>query len=98
MMGDQNLSNPRPVDGALSLALIRLGSDEPSCSYIGHLCDKMDIVYYQVRLLQNRLNVNPSVKDKWVPGMGAIHESLNRKCLILCSRHINDLYMGNIIL
>ena len=34
MMGDQNLSDPRPVDGALSLALIRLVSDEPSCSCI----------------------------------------------------------------
>ena len=29
MMGDQNLSDPRPVDGALSLALIKLASDEP---------------------------------------------------------------------
>ena len=29
MMGDQNLSDPRPVDGALSLALIRLAFDEP---------------------------------------------------------------------
>ena len=29
MMGDQNLSNLRPVDGALSLALIRLASNEP---------------------------------------------------------------------
>uniref|UniRef100_A0A2N9GC27 Domain X domain-containing protein n=1 Tax=Fagus sylvatica TaxID=28930 RepID=A0A2N9GC27_FAGSY len=65
MMGDQNLLDPRPVDGALSLALI-----------------------------QNRLNVNPSVEEKWVSGMGAIHESLNRKCLPLCSDHINDLYTG----
>ena len=58
----------------------------------------MDTVYYWVRLLQNSLNVNPSVEDKWVPGMGAIHESLNRKCLPFCSHHINDLYMGNITL
>ena len=29
MMGDQNLSDLRPVDGALSLALIRLASNEP---------------------------------------------------------------------
>ena len=98
MMGDQNLLDPRPVDGALSLALIRLASDEPSCSCIGHFCDRMDTVYYRVWLLQNRLNVNPSVEDKWVPGMGVIHESLNRKCLPLCSHHINDLYMGNITL
>ena len=98
MMGDQNLSDPRPIDGALSLALIRLASDEPSCSCIGHFCDRLDTIYYWVRLLQNRLNVNPFVEDKWVPGMGAIHESLNRKCLPLCSHHLNDLYMGNITL
>ena len=98
MMGDQNLSDPRPVDGALSLALIRLASDEPSCSCIAHFCERMDTVFYQVRLLENRLNVNPSVEDKWVPGMGAIHESLNRKCLPLCSNHINDLYIGKITL
>ena len=46
MIGDQNLSDPRPVDRALSLALIRLASDEPSCSYIGHFYDRMDTVYY----------------------------------------------------
>ena len=65
---------------------------------IGHFCDRMDTVYYRVRLLQNRLNVNPFVEDKWVPGMGVIHESLNWKCLPLCSHHLNDLYMGNITL
>ena len=65
---------------------------------IGHFYDKMDTVYYRVQLLHNHLNVNPSVEDKRVPGMGAIHESLNRKCLLLYSRHINDLYMGNITL
>ena len=75
MMGDQNLSDPRPIDGALSLALTRLASDEPSCSCISHFCCRMDTVYYRVHLLQNRLNVNPSAEDKWVPGMGAIHES-----------------------
>ncbi|KAF3949933.1 hypothetical protein CMV_024256 [Castanea mollissima] len=46
----------------------RLASDEPSCSCIGHFCDRMDTVHYRVQLLQNRLNVNPSVEDKWVPG------------------------------
>ena len=65
---------------------------------ISHFCDKMDTVYYWVRLLQNHLSVKPSVEDKWVLGMGAIHESLNRKCLLLCSCHTNDLYMGNITL
>ena len=44
---------------------------------IGHFCDRMDTVYYRVQLLHNHLNVNPSVEDKRVPGMGAIHESLN---------------------
>ena len=94
MMGDQNFSNPRPVNGALSLALIRLAFDEPSCSCIGHFCDRMDTVYYRVRLLQNCLNVNPSVEEKWVPRMGAIHESLNWKSLPLCSHHINDFIYG----
>uniref|UniRef100_A0A2N9I5T3 DYW domain-containing protein n=1 Tax=Fagus sylvatica TaxID=28930 RepID=A0A2N9I5T3_FAGSY len=98
MMGDQNHLDPRPVDGALSLALIRLAYDEPSYSCIAHFCDRMDTVFYWVRLLQNRLNVNPSVEEKWVSGMGAIHESLNRKCLPLCSDHINDLYTGKITL
>uniref|UniRef100_A0A2N9GL33 Domain X domain-containing protein n=1 Tax=Fagus sylvatica TaxID=28930 RepID=A0A2N9GL33_FAGSY len=98
MMGDQNLSDPRPVDGALSLALIRLAYDEPSYSCIAHFCDRMDTVFYRVWLLQNRLNVNPSVEEKWVSGMGAIHESLNQKCLPLCSDHINDLYTGKITL
>ena len=51
MMGDQNLLDPRPVDGALSLALIRLASDEPSCYCIGHLCNIMDTIYYRVWLL-----------------------------------------------
>uniref|UniRef100_A0A2N9F844 Domain X domain-containing protein n=1 Tax=Fagus sylvatica TaxID=28930 RepID=A0A2N9F844_FAGSY len=75
-----------------------LAYDEPSYSCIAHFCDRMDTVFYRVRLLQNRLNVNPSVEEKWVSGMGAIHESLNRKCLPLCSDHINDLYTGKITL
>ena len=48
MMGDQNLLDPRPVDGALSLALIRLAPNEPSCSCISHFCGRMDTVYYRV--------------------------------------------------
>ena len=94
MMGDKNLSDPKPVDGTLSLALIRLASDEPSYSCVAHFCDRKDTIVYRVRLLQNRLNVNPLDEKKWVPGMGAIHESLNRKCLPLCPDHIHDLYMG----
>ncbi|GMY19725.1 nuclear intron maturase 3, mitochondrial-like [Fagus crenata] len=45
IMGDQNLSDPRPVDGALSLALIRLAYEEPSYSCITHFCDRMDTVF-----------------------------------------------------
>ncbi|KAK7344993.1 hypothetical protein VNO77_15321 [Canavalia gladiata] len=96
MMGDRNFSDPKPVDGALSLAIVRLASNEPPSHCIAHFCDKTTTVFYRVRLLQNSLNVNPLEKDKWVQGMGAIHESLNRKCLPLCTDHVNDLYMGRI--
>ncbi|XP_006599285.1 nuclear intron maturase 3, mitochondrial isoform X2 [Glycine max] len=78
MMGDRNLSDPKPVDGALSLAVVRLASDEPPCHCIAHFCDKTTTVFYRVHLLQNRLNVSPLDKEKWVQGMGVIHESLNR--------------------
>uniref|UniRef100_I1MQQ9 Domain X domain-containing protein n=1 Tax=Glycine max TaxID=3847 RepID=I1MQQ9_SOYBN len=87
MMGDRNLSDPKPVDGALSLAVVRLASDEPPCHCIAHFCDKTTTVFYRVHLLQNRLNVSPLDKEKWVQGMGVIHESLNRKCLPLCTDH-----------
>ncbi|KAJ6747571.1 COX1/OXI3 INTRON 1 PROTEIN-RELATED [Salix koriyanagi] len=60
MMGDKNLSDPKPVDGALSLLLIRLASDEPSHSCIGHFCDKTDTVMYRVRLLQKHFKCEPS--------------------------------------
>ncbi|KAF8403592.1 hypothetical protein HHK36_011696 [Tetracentron sinense] len=98
MMGDNNLSDPKPVDGALSMALIRLASDEPSCSCVAYFCNRTDTIVYRIRLLQNSLNVNPLDKKKWVLGMGAIHESLDRKCLPLCSDHISDLYLGKISL
>ncbi|KAI4332734.1 hypothetical protein L6164_017618 [Bauhinia variegata] len=98
MMGDRNLSDPTPVDGVLSLALIRLASDEPPCYCIAHFCAKTTTVFYRVQLLQRSLNVNPLDKDKWVRGMGVLHESLNRKCLPLCSDHLSDLYMGRITL
>lgn len=98
MMGDKNLSDPKPVDGALSLALIRLASDEPSHSCVAHFCDSIDTIMYRVRLLQNHLNMNPTDEASCVKGMGFIHESLNQKCLPLCADHINDLYMGKITL
>ncbi|XP_047153014.1 nuclear intron maturase 3, mitochondrial-like [Vigna umbellata] len=98
MMGDRNLSDPKPVDGALSLAVVRLAFDEPPSQCIAHFCDKTTTILYRVYLLHNRLNVNSSEKEKWVQGMGVIHESLNRKCLPLCTDHVNDLYMGRITL
>lgn len=96
MMGDQDLSDPTPVDGPLGLILVRLAFDEPSCACLAHFCGRTNTVLYRVRLLQNRLNVDPLNEDKWVSGMGAIHESLNKKCLPLCSKHSSDLLMGRI--
>ncbi|KAK7266718.1 hypothetical protein RIF29_19369 [Crotalaria pallida] len=93
MMGSGNLSDPLPVDGALSLAVIRLASDEPPSNCIAHFCDKTTTVFYRVHL-----NVMPLENEKWVQGMGKIHESLNRKCLPLCTNHVHDLYMGRITL
>ncbi|KAK1575060.1 hypothetical protein Q3G72_002251 [Acer saccharum] len=98
MMGDKSLSDPKPVDGALSLALIRLASDEPSHSCVTHFCDRTDTIMYRIRLLQNQMNVNPLDDEKWVRGMGAIHDDLNRKCIPLCSDHISDLLLGKITL
>ncbi|KAL2347938.1 hypothetical protein Fmac_001938 [Flemingia macrophylla] len=98
MMGDRNLSDPKPVDGALSLAVVRLASDEPPSHCIAHFCDKTTTVFYRVHLLQNRLNAKLFEKEKWVQGMGLIHETLDRKCLPLCTDHVNDLYMGRITL
>ncbi|RWR91440.1 nuclear intron maturase 3, mitochondrial [Cinnamomum micranthum f. kanehirae] len=98
MMGDRHLSDPKPVDGALFMQLIRLASDEPLCCCVAHFCGRTDTSFYRIRLLQNRLNIDPSDHRKWVPGMGAIHESLNRKCLSVCPKHISDLYMGSISL
>ncbi|XAR68446.1 hypothetical protein NMG60_11003558 [Bertholletia excelsa] len=96
MMGDKNLSDPKPVDGALTLTLIRLASDEPSYRCIAHFCDRTDTIVYRIRLLQKDLNLNPLDEKKWVSGMGTIHESLNRKCIPLCSDHISELYMGRL--
>ncbi|KAI3446505.1 hypothetical protein Pfo_003170 [Paulownia fortunei] len=98
MMGDKNLSDPTPVDGSLTLALIRLASDEPSHRCIAHFCDRTDTVVYRIRLLQNHLNLNPLDENNWVPQMGAIHDSLHRKCAPLCSDHISELYMGRLTL
>ncbi|CAL5435115.1 unnamed protein product [Camellia sinensis] len=98
MMGDNNLSDPKPVDGALTMALIRLASDEPSYHCVAHFCDRTDTIVYRIRLLQNDLNLNPLDEKKWVSGLGTIHECLNRKCLHLCYDHISALYMGKLTL
>ncbi|XXG58195.1 hypothetical protein AAC387_Pa04g0567 [Persea americana] len=60
MMGDRHLSDPKPVDGALFMQLIRLASDEPSCCCVAHFCGRTDTSFYRIRLLQNRLNIDPS--------------------------------------
>ncbi|KAF5194906.1 Nuclear intron maturase 3 protein [Thalictrum thalictroides] len=98
MMGDKDFSDPKPVDGALSMALIRLASNEPSSSCMAYFCDRLDTVTYRIHLLQSRLKINPYNKEKWVPGMGVIHESLHRKCVSLCPDHISNLYLGKISL
>uniref|UniRef100_A0A1J3F6I9 Putative COX1/OXI3 intron 2 protein n=1 Tax=Noccaea caerulescens TaxID=107243 RepID=A0A1J3F6I9_NOCCA len=98
MMGDKNLSDPRPVDGTLSLLLIRLASDEPLHSCAASFCERSDTIMYRVHLLQDRLHISPLDEEKWVRGMGTIHSALNRKCLPLCSTHISDVYLGKMTL
>ncbi|KAG8367849.1 hypothetical protein BUALT_Bualt16G0115400 [Buddleja alternifolia] len=98
MMGDKNLSDPKPVDGALTMALIRLASHEPCHRCITHFCDRNDTIVYRIRLLQKHLNASPLDARNWVPGLGAIHDSLDRKCAPLCSHHISELYMGRLSL
>jgi len=98
MMGDKNLSDPKPVDGALTMILVRLAVDDTSYPCLAHFCAKADTVLYRIRLLQNRLNIDPLNENKWVHGLSAIHESLNKKCLPLCSMHVSDLLLGKITL
>ncbi|XP_050227532.1 nuclear intron maturase 3, mitochondrial [Mercurialis annua] len=98
MMGDKNLSDPKPVDGALSLALIRLAIDEPSHSCVAHFCDRRDALLYRVRLVKYLLNANPTNGENWIPGMAEVHECIDRICLPLCCDHISDVYTGKITL
>ncbi|XP_074276783.1 nuclear intron maturase 3, mitochondrial-like [Silene latifolia] len=93
-MGDAHLADPKPVDAALTLCLIRLAYDEPSYTCCAHFCERKDTVTYRVSLLQKRM----SVESKWVPGMAAIHNSLDRKCFPLCGEHISEVYMGRLSL
>uniref|UniRef100_M8BNY4 Uncharacterized protein n=1 Tax=Aegilops tauschii TaxID=37682 RepID=M8BNY4_AEGTA len=98
MMGDKNLSDPKPVDGALTMILVRLAVDDTSLPCLAHFCAGTETALYRIRLLQNRLNVDPLSEKKWVQGLSAIHESLNKKCLPLCSMHASDLLLGKITL
>ncbi|KAL1569398.1 nuclear intron maturase 3, mitochondrial [Salvia divinorum] len=98
MMGDRNLSNPMPVDGALTMALIRLASYEPHHRCTAHFCSRPDTALYRIHLLQNHLDVDPLDEKSWVRGMGAIHDCLERKCAPLCGHHISELYMGRLTL
>lgn len=98
MMGDRNLSEPIPVDGAMNLVLIRLASDEPSHGCIAHFCDRSDTTVHRIQLPQNGLQKH--LMDKSIQGclMGSIHESLHRKCAPLCCFHVSELYMGRLTL
>ncbi|KAL2464620.1 Nuclear intron maturase 3 [Forsythia ovata] len=72
-MGDGNLSDPKPVDGALTMALIRLASDEPSYRCIAHFCYRTDTTVYRIRFLHNHLSLN-SDESSWVLGLSTIHK------------------------
>ncbi|GJV10542.1 nuclear intron maturase 3, mitochondrial [Tanacetum coccineum] len=73
MMGDKNLADPKPVDGALTMMLIRLASDEPLYRCGAHFCQRSDTIVYRIRLLQKVLNLNPVNEKSWVLGMGVVH-------------------------
>ncbi|KAJ3694046.1 hypothetical protein LUZ60_009526 [Juncus effusus] len=103
MMGQKltkwkKIHDPVPVDGALTMILVRLAINEiGKYNCVAHFCGNKDGTgLYRVRLLQNRLNLNPLNEKKWVFGLGAIHESLNKKCLPLCETHASDLLLGKI--
>lgn len=99
MMGDKNLSDPKPVDGPLITALIRLAADEPPYQCAAHFCGRRDTIVYRLRLLQNDLTVSSLVgKRTIIPEIGLIHESFSRKCLPLCPDHASEFYMGRLTL
>ncbi|GAA0186309.1 hypothetical protein LIER_33597 [Lithospermum erythrorhizon] len=99
MMRDGNLADPKPVDGAITMALIRLASDEPPYRCVAHFCNRTDTTVYRIRLLESDLNQkNKNGRKKVVLGMGSIHQSMNKKCLPLCSDHISELYLGRLTL
>ncbi|KAL6534636.1 hypothetical protein OROGR_013311 [Orobanche gracilis] len=98
MMGDKNLSDPKPVDGCLTLGLTRLASDEPCHCCVAPFCERTDTTVYRIHLLQKYLNLDTSDENNWIPQTGAIHDSLHRKCAPLCPDHASELYMGRLTL
>ncbi|PWA98862.1 hypothetical protein CTI12_AA014360 [Artemisia annua] len=98
MMGEKNLADPKPVDGALTILLIRLASDEPLYRCGAHFCQRSDTIVYRIRLLQKILNLNPVNEKSWVSGMGVVHGVFDRKCVPLCPDHISQLYTGALTL
>lgn len=102
MMGDKNLSDPKPVDGPLMTALIRLATEEPSYQCAAHFCGRReDTIVYRIRFLsKNDWSTSSSLfgKRSGIPEIGLIHESFSRKCLPLCPDHASEFYMGRLTL
>ncbi|KAK1427081.1 hypothetical protein QVD17_15764 [Tagetes erecta] len=96
MMGDKNLVDPKPVDGALTMLLTRLATNEGLYRCGAHFCQRCDTIVYRIRLLQKDLNT--SHEKSWVSGMGVIPGVFDRKCVPLCPDHISRLYLGALTL
>ncbi|XP_071720573.1 nuclear intron maturase 3, mitochondrial [Rutidosis leptorrhynchoides] len=98
MMGDKNLVDPKPVDGALTFMLIRLATDENIYRCGAHFCQRFDTIVYRIRLLQKDLNLLSSDDKSWVSGIDVIHGVFDRKCVPFCADHISELYLGALTL
>ncbi|KAJ0715378.1 putative domain X protein [Helianthus annuus] len=96
MMGDKNLVGPKPVDGALTMLLTRLATDENLYRCGAHFCQRFDTIVYRIRLLQKDLNLD--CEKSWVSGMGVIPDVFDRKCVPLCSDHVSQMYLGALTL
>ena len=74
-MDGQNLLDPRPVDGALYLALIRLAA--MSFHVLVSLISVMGTLFHRVLLQQNRLNVNPSgiIEPLLLPAVSSLEDT-----------------------
>ncbi|XP_076919677.1 nuclear intron maturase 3, mitochondrial-like [Bidens hawaiensis] len=96
MMGDKNLVDPKPVDGALTMLLTRLAVDEDLYRCGVHFCERFDTIVYRIRLLQKDLNLDD--EKPWVLGMGVVHDVFDRKCVPLCSDHVSEMYIGALTL